>query len=293
MLQGRDERARALLRNLEVNRPAVLVTGGARRIGAALARRFGAQGWHVAIHCHRSRKEAEALAAQLPSAEVVACDLADPSAAVALVEGLAERLEDWRALVNCASVLRPDAASALDRAIFAEAMRVNAESPALMAQAYLARARSSAGRRVIQVTDQKTANPNPDFFSYTMSKHALAATVAMLDIQEGTRPDDRIYALAPGAILPSLDQSESEAEHSHRMNLLARRTSAQEVAEAAWWLATGPLAGGQVLFVDSGQHLVPQPRDVIYLARQQGIGQQETGQQGIGRREIGRHGEAA
>lgn len=251
-----------------MSRPAVLVTGAARRIGAAVARRFGGAEWHVVVHCHRSIPEAEALAAELPSAEVVRCDLADGGAAVAMIEDLAARLPDWRALVNSASVFRPDDVAALDPETSLEAMQVNARTPAMMAQAYLRAARSAAGRRVIQVTDQKIANPNPDFFSYTMSKHALAATVPMLAMAAAA--EDRVYALAPGAILASHDQAEAEAEISHRMNLLGRRTSAAEVADAAYFLATGPLAGGQTLFVDSGQHLLAQPRDVMYLAREGG-----------------------
>lgn len=245
--------------------PAVLVTGAARRIGAAIARRFAEEGWHVVIHCHRADSDAEALAAELPSAEIVRCDLADGVASVAMVEALAGCLPDWRALINSASVFRPDDVTALDPAVSLEAMQVNARTPAMMAQAYLRLARSSAGRRVIQVTDQKTANPNPDFFSYTMSKHALAATVPMLAMAADA--EDRVYALAPGAILASHDQDETEAEVSHRMNLLQRRTKAEEVADAAYFLATGPLASGQTLFVDSGQHLLAQPRDVMYLAR--------------------------
>ena len=244
--------------------PAALVTGGAKRIGAAISRRFGAAGWHVVIHCGRSLAEAQALAAELPSAEVVRCDLADGDAAVAMVDELAGRLDDWRAVVNSASEFRPDGVSALDVGTHWEAMQVNAATPALIAQAYLRLARSTAERRVIQVTDQKLANPNPDFFSYTMSKHALAATVPMLAMANS---NDRIYALAPGAILASHDQGEDEAEASHRLNLLGRRTSVEEVAEAAFFLATGPLASGQTLFVDSGQHLLAQPRDVMYLAR--------------------------
>ena len=247
------------------SRPAVLVTGGARRIGAATVHRFAVENWHVVIHCRDSGEEAKALASELPSAEVVCADLADGTAAVALVEALATRLEDWRALVNSASVFRPDEVAALDPATFTEAMQVNAGTPAAMAQAYLRNARSQAGRRVIQLTDQKIANPNPDFFSYTMSKHALASTVPMMAMAAAR--DDRIYALAPGAILASHDQAPEEAEVSHRMNLLKRRTAAEEVADAAWFLATGPLATGQTLFVDSGQHLLSQPRDVMYLAR--------------------------
>jgi NAD(P)-dependent dehydrogenase (short-subunit alcohol dehydrogenase family) len=82
------------------------------------------------------------------------------------------------------------------------------------------------------------------------------------------RAEDRVHALAPGAILPSHDQATEEAEVSHRMNPLGRRTSPREVADAALFLAEGPLASGQTLFVDSGQHLLSQPRDVMYLARQ-------------------------
>ena len=81
---------------------------------------------------------------------------------------------------------------------------------------------------------------------------------------------DRVYALAPGAILASHDQDAAEADISHRMNLLRRRTAAEEVADAALFLATGPLARGQTLFVDSGQHLLAQPRDVMDLARGEG-----------------------
>lgn len=246
-------------------RPAVLVTGGARRIGAAICRRFSQGEWHVVIHCNRSAADAETLAAELPSAEVVRCDLADLDAAKAMIAGLAERLRDWRALVNSASVFAADDVGALDPDIFSEAMQVNARAPAAMAQAYLAKARSAAGRRVIQLTDQKLANPNADFFSYTMSKHALAGTVPMMAMAGD--PRDRVYALAPGAILASHDQDPAEAEASHRMNLLRRRTGAEEVADAAWFLATGPLGSGQTLYVDSGQHLLDQPRDVIFLAR--------------------------
>jgi NAD(P)-dependent dehydrogenase (short-subunit alcohol dehydrogenase family) len=249
------------------NRPAVLVTGGAKRIGAAIARTVGRAGWHVVIHYGSSRAEAEALAAALPSAETVQCDLADGDAAVAMVKDLAARLADWRALINCAAIFDNDAVTALDPATNVSTMQINARSPARMAQAYLTHARASDGRRVIHFTDQKLANPNPDFFSYTMSKHALAATVPMLAMG-AARPEDRVYALAPGAILASHDQSEEETEISHQMNLLGRKTGPDEVADAALFLAQGHLASGQTLYVDSGQHLLDQPRDVIFLARE-------------------------
>ena len=136
--------------------PAVLITGGARRIGAAIARPCCQVGWHVIIHHRDSHDEAEALAAALPSAEAVACDLADGDASVALIEALATRLPDWRVLVNNASVFHHDDTARLDPAVLAEAMAVNAATPMRMAQAYLARATAKGGRRVIRHCGRST-----------------------------------------------------------------------------------------------------------------------------------------
>ncbi|NCP18823.1 MAG: SDR family oxidoreductase [Erythrobacter sp.] len=250
-----------------MEKPAVLVTGGALRLGAAFSQAFADAGWHVVIHFRSSGEEAEALAARLPSAQTVKADLAEDDAAEALVRQLATQLADWRCLVNSAAVFAPDEVTALDPETFAKAMEVNARAPAMLAQSYLAHARAHSGRRVIQVTDQKLANPNPDFFSYTMSKHALAATIPMLAMG-AARSEDRVYGLAPGAILASHDQSEDEAERSHLLNLRRRRTTPADVARAAVMLAGGDLTSGETLFVDSGQHLLSQPRDVIYLERE-------------------------
>ena len=249
-----------------MTRPAVLVTGGARRIGAVLTRTFAAAGWHVVIHVKDSVRDAQALAAALPSAEVVTCDLTDPAAATAMIKGLAARLDDWRVLVNCAAVFNLDTAVAIDHPTYVEAVTVNAESPARMAQAFLSHARARGGRRVINFLDQKLRNPNPDFFSYTMAKHGLAAATTMLAMAQ-ERAEDRVYGLAPGAMMASFDQAPEEHEISGRMNLLHRLTDPQELADAALWLADGWLASGETLFIDSGQHLLAQPRDVLYLAR--------------------------
>jgi NAD(P)-dependent dehydrogenase (short-subunit alcohol dehydrogenase family) len=170
-------------------------------------------------------------------------------------------------LINSASVFRFDDAERVDQDVFAEAVQINAGAPARIAQAFLRHARAAGGRRVVQVTDQKLANPNPDFFSYTMSKHAHAATIAMLAMAQADSRD-RVYGLAPGAILASHDQSEGETDISHRMNLLQRKTGADEIAQACLFLAQGWLASGETIFIDSGQHLLAQSRDVLYLARQ-------------------------
>ncbi|WP_379921058.1 SDR family oxidoreductase [Erythrobacter sp. R86502] len=252
-----------------MTRPAVLVTGGATRIGAEMVRQFAAAGWHVVIHYRASGSDAEALSETLPSAETIAFDLCDDDAASAAIIALSSRLADFRCLVNSASVFDYDGAAQLDPATNRHAMQVNALAPARLAQIFIAQAKSLAMRCVIHVTDMKIENTNPDFFSYTMSKHALASTIGML-AKSTQQAGVRVYGLAPGAVLASHDQAEDETEISHRLNLLQRKTSAGEIAEAAVFLASGAMASGQTLFVDSGQHLLDQPRDVIWLARGEG-----------------------
>ena len=251
-----------------ITKPTVLITGAANRLGACMARRFAETGWHVVIHYRASADAAQALASSLPSAETVQADLAEHGAPEAMVESLAGRLPDWRALVNSASVFEYDDAGAIDPGIFSYAMQTNAAAPVLLAQAFLARAGARGGRRVINVLDQKLWNPNPDFFSYSMSKAALGMATRMMAMEHGESLD-RIYGLAPGAMLPSHDQQADEHQTSGRMNLLQRLTRPEELAEAAVFLAEGHLASGETICVDSGQHLLSQPRDVLFMAREQ------------------------
>jgi NAD(P)-dependent dehydrogenase (short-subunit alcohol dehydrogenase family) len=249
-----------------MTRPVVMVTGGAKRIGAAIARSFSDAGWHVVIHYVRSRAQAEELAQSLPSAEAIHCDLTDSDAALALVAHIAARHREWRVLVNSAAMFSPDQVTDLDPKTYERTMAFNTKTPIRMAQAFLRLSQARGGRRVIQLTDQKVANLNPDFFSYTLSKAAVTTATRMLAMG-APRGDDRVYALAPGLTLPSHDQTAEEFEISGRMNLLQRLNSPEEIGEAALFLAEGHLASGETLYADSGQHLLSHPRDVMYLVR--------------------------
>lgn len=249
-----------------MTKPAILITGAAKRLGAMMARRFADAGWHAVIHYRGSADAARELAAALPGAETVQADLSDPQAVAAMVNDLAARLPDWRAIVNSASLFEYDDAKDCDPAIFAHAMRTNAAGPVILAQQFLDKAQAAGGRRVINVLDQKLWNPNPDFFSYSMSKAALAMATRMMAMAHANSAD-RIYGLAPGAMLPSHDQQAQEHQTSGRMNLLGRLTCPGDLADAAVFLANGHLASGEVICVDSGQHLLAQPRDVLFMAR--------------------------
>jgi NAD(P)-dependent dehydrogenase (short-subunit alcohol dehydrogenase family) len=247
--------------------PTVLVTGGAKRIGRAICEHFAGQGWHVVIHYHASRAEAEALAAALPLASTCGFDLADHAALPGTVASLAQRHPDWRALVCSGSRFEPDRPEAPDMALWQSVHSANLAGNVLLAAHYLGHANSAQGRCIVNLLDQKLANLNPDFFAYTVAKAGLKTAGEMLALARFGSAD-RIYGLAPGLTLPSHDQTETEFARSGAMNLLHRFTDTAEIAAAAWFLVTGPVASGTTLYVDSGQRLIPQPRDVMYAVRE-------------------------
>ena len=115
---------------------------------------------------------------------------------------------------------------------------------------------------VVNLLDQKLANPNPDYFSYTLSKAALeSATVLMA---QAFAPILRVNAVAPGLTLPSGGQSDAAFEAIASRNLLRKPVGAQRVAEAVTYLLGAKAVTGQTLFVDCGQRFVRSDRDVMF-----------------------------
>ena len=244
----------------------VLVTGGAKRLGAAIARRLAADGWRVVIHYGSSDCAAEALAVEVGGTSV-AGDLADLAGvdaffgrAVAAAGGAID------ALVNSASAFEYDAPPDVDPTLFARASAINAGAPVLLASA-LARQDIARGW-VVNLLDQKLANLNPDFFSYTCAKAALAAATPMMTQAFGSRI--AVNAVSPGLTLPSGDQSEAEFAAVASRNLLQRPVDADRVVDAVAYLVGSSGVSGQTLHVDAGQRFVPSGRDVMFAGAAHG-----------------------
>jgi NAD(P)-dependent dehydrogenase (short-subunit alcohol dehydrogenase family) len=242
----------------------VLVTGGGKRLGAAIARACAAAGWRVVVHYGASAAEAQALAAELGGAAVHG-DLADPVGVAALFA----RARDVAggpiaALVNSASLFAYDRPEALDPALAARLHAINAVTPAMLAAA-LAAQDDLADGAVVNLLDQKLANPNPDFFSYSLSKYALAGATEML--AQALAPKVRVNAVAPGITLPSGDQSEAEFAAVAADNLLRRPVGAAAVAEAVVYLLGARSVTGQSLYVDCGQRFLRRDGDVMFEGR--------------------------
>lgn len=245
-----------------MTRRRVLVTGGARRLGAAIARAVAAAGHVPVIHYGRSRDAAEALAAELGGATVQG-DLGD----IAGLRALLDRAGEVDGLVNSASQFDYDSPAAIDPTLAARLHAVNAVAPAILTAALAERVGSGA---VVNLLDQKLANPNPDFFSYTLSKAALASATELT--ARAFAPRLRVNAVAPGLTLPSGDQSEAEFDAVARANLLRRPVGAENVAAAVLYLLEAESVTGQTLYVDAGQRFCASPRDVMFAGRERGDG---------------------
>ncbi len=187
---------------------AALITGAGRRIGRAIALALARAGYAVMLHANRSRAEAEKLAGEITDkggkARVVLAELADPDAVAKLVPAAAA-FGPLTLLVNNASLFDEDEIATLDRARFERTMAVNLTAPLFLSQAFAAQAPEDADASIVNVVDQRVLKPTPRFFSYTLSKSALAA--ATVTLAQALAPKLRVNAVAPGPTLPSPRQS--------------------------------------------------------------------------------------
>jgi NAD(P)-dependent dehydrogenase (short-subunit alcohol dehydrogenase family) len=259
-------------------RPVVLVTGAARRIGREIALALGAAGWDLALHCHHSFADAEATAADVQRlnvrAEVFQADLSDAAGCEALVPAVLLRLGRLDAVVNNASLFEYDDVASFTLSAMEKHWRANTAPAIVLARALhehlQGRSEGAEAARgcVVNLLDQKLANPNPDYLSYTLSKAALEAATVML--AQALAPTVRVCGVSPGVTLLSGAMSADEFARSHRMTPLERSSTPADIARAVRFLLESPAITGTTLLVDGGQHLLPQPRDVMFLSRPAG-----------------------
>jgi NAD(P)-dependent dehydrogenase (short-subunit alcohol dehydrogenase family) len=248
---------------------AVVITGGAKRLGAHIAKRFAAEGWRVFVHCNTSRAEAEALRAEIVAkggvCSILQFDLANPDKFEPALSAAVKEEPGLCALVNSASLFEYDEPKSVNAELWRKVMNVNALAPVLLSVVFERVTRAAVEQRVvINVLDQKLANLNPDFFSYTASKAALECASKMM--AAAFEPGMRVCNVAPGIVMPSGGQSDNEFDNVAQINPLQRKTMPEDVADAIVFAASGKIGGGQTIFVDSGQRFLPLNRDVMFTS---------------------------
>ena len=242
---------------------AVLVTGGAKRIGRAIVLALAGAGHDVAIHCRSSKDAAEALAGEVRAlgrrAVVLTADLSQEDQVRRLVPEASATLGRLTGLVNNASAFEDDRVGDLSRPLWDTHMETNLRAPVVLAEA-LAGQVPEGGGWIVNLLDQRVKKPDPRFFSYALSRAGL--WWATRTLAQALAPRVRVNGVGPGPTLASVHQSEADFLAEVEGTPLQRANRPEEIADAVLWLARAPGVTGQMIAVDAGQHLAWRTTDI-------------------------------
>jgi NAD(P)-dependent dehydrogenase (short-subunit alcohol dehydrogenase family) len=241
-----------------------LITGGAARIGRAIALHLAKNGYAIAIQYNQSEDGAAETVAAIRraggAAESFRVSLADPAQVAAVIPGIVKAMGPLTCLVNNASHFGDDRLHSLTAQGWRSHMAVNLEAPVFLTQAFASQLPAEAAGNIVNIIDQRVRRPNPQFFSYTLSKAAL--WVATKTMAQALAPQIRVNAIGPGPTLRSIYQSEEDFEDECRAMLLGHGTTPEEIASAVLFILRTPAMTGQMIALDGGQHLLWQTPDV-------------------------------
>ena len=234
-----------------------LVTGGAARLGRAIALMLARAGLAVAVHCRQSIAAAEATAADCRALGVAACvvraDLSVEAQTACLIGQVAAALGPVGVLVNNASVFERDEWNDVTRASWDAHLLPNTRAPFVLMQQLALGLPERADGCVVNLLDQRVWSLTPHFVSYTVSKSALWSLTRAMAL--ALAPRIRVNAVGPGPAAPSARQTSAQFARQCASLPLGRGTDPDEVAEAVLALLCLPSVTGQMIAVDGGQHL--------------------------------------
>jgi len=247
-------------------RPLAIVTGGMRRLGAAIAERLAHAGYDLALSSHVDNEPHPGMAATLSSLgskwRGFVADLAETAAPARLLQDVIDhfgRTPDL--LVNNAAMFGQDDWNSMSADTLEAHFKLNTFAPFLLSQALVRSAATQVA--IVHIVDQRIENPPLDQISYTLSKQALAASIRTMAIGFGAKA--RVNAVAPGLVIVTDDYAPGQAERLAKMMPLDALPDPEGVADAVLYLSKARHVTGQTLFVDGGAHLKSFERDFVHL----------------------------
>ncbi len=234
----------------------VLITGGAARVGAEIAKGLAKDGWTVIIHYFRSAGRADDLVASIKDsggkAFSVQANLAVPQECDTLISRASKACgTPITVLINNASTFKDDRAQDMSRASYDYHMDANLRAPLILSQHFVEQINGQGA--IINLIDQRVFKPNPLFFSYSLSKAGLHwATKTMA---QSFAPNIRVNGIGPGPVLQNTGQTPEEFETEESETLLEYGSPPEAILQAVRYLLEATSVTGQMIAVDSGQHL--------------------------------------
>lgn len=245
-----------------------LITGGGRRIGRAIVEDLAAHGFAVAVHCGRSRMDADEVAASVQAqggrAVVVQADLTDMDAVGRIVGEATAALGPIGLLVNNASTFDSDSMTDIDWEAWERHFSVHLKAPVRLAQDFASALAPDAEGLIVNIIDQRVWRLTPRYFSYTLSKSAL--WTATRTMAQALGPRIRVNAVGPGPTLVNVRQEPEDFQAQVDGLILGRGPALGEFGATIRYLWEARSVTGQMIAIDGGQHLAWQTPDVTGMA---------------------------
>ena len=247
---------------MEANK--IIITGGATRIGAAIAKRLAGRGVEIVIHFNKSKSNAEKLKKELSKKHtkvyLVKGDLSKETDVNKILKFAKSKLKYFDCLINNASLFENDKLENFSTASWGLHLRTNLRTPALLSKEF-AKNIKVKNNNIINIIDQRVFKLTPFFFSYTISKtglYTLTKTSAM-----SLSPDIRVNGIAPGPTMKNKRQSEKHFKKQYLATPLKRQVNVEEICNAVDFFIKNRSITGQVIAIDSGQSLNWQTPDIM------------------------------
>ena len=242
----------------------IIITGGATRIGAAIAKKLSGKEIEILIHYNKSKSKAESLKKELQKKGskvfLVRGDLSKENDVNKIIKFAKSKLKFFDCLINNASLFENDKIENFTTDSWGKHLRTNLRTPALLSKMF-ARNIKGKNNNIINIIDQRVFKLTPFFFSYTISKtglYTLTKTSAM-----SFAPNIRVNGIAPGPTLKNKRQSEKHFKKQYMATPLKRKVDVEQICSAVDFFIKNRSITGQVISIDSGQSLNWQTPDIM------------------------------
>ena len=235
----------------------LLITGGATRVGRAIAIYFADRGWNIAIHCFRSSKKANELKKILEKSWIkttlIKADLRKPKEVEKIIPLAKKKLGSIDCLINNAALFEKDDISNFTNKSWDEHLKINLLAPAILIKQFAKQASKKNISNIINIIDQRVFNLTPFFMSYTISKSGLQTLTKTMAMRLG--PNIKVNGIAPGPTIKSKRQTSKHFARQAKSTILRKPVKVEDICDAAEFLINNNSITGQIIAIDSGQNL--------------------------------------
>ena len=244
----------------------IFITGGATRIGAAIAKSLADYETIITIHYNRSKGNALKLKKELEDlgSEVylLKADLNNHKQTHALLKLAYKKMKGLNCLINNASLFEDDSLYNFTDKSFTKHLNINLKAPAILIQNFKKLLKNSEGN-IINIIDQRVEKLTPYFFSYTLSKSSLVTLTKTAAMK--LAPNIRVNGISPGPTLKNSRQSETHFKKQWKSVLLKKKVRLENICEGVKFLIKNDNITGEIINIDSGQRLAWNTPDIINI----------------------------